>query len=304
MTARRTLRDAIELTAADDAAAGAELRGAGRVPRGASPGAGLAWRRRRSSPSTAICTWDRCCAVPTAWRSSTSMATRPRTPRRSRRTAPAARDVAAMRCSLDHVGRDRDPAGRARGHAWRRGSTRRWTRLPHDLPRGLAAAGQRGAARPAPARPFRVEQECRELLYAARFLPRWRYAPDGRHPCHGGLAMSDRPLPASSTTWWPSRLPWPGLRAVAHAPRRLPRRAPVSRARRAPGHGQRPGTRRRCAAARLRAAGLAAVAELASAEVGTVAGPGTLASRSPRRRAAWRRSRRWSAIAAGRAWSP
>jgi maltokinase len=24
---------------------------------------------------------------------------------------------------------------------------------------------------------FEVEQECRELIYAARFLPRWRYAP-------------------------------------------------------------------------------------------------------------------------------
>jgi maltokinase len=24
---------------------------------------------------------------------------------------------------------------------------------------------------------FEVEQECRELVYAARFLPRWRYAP-------------------------------------------------------------------------------------------------------------------------------
>ncbi|MFI5893647.1 hypothetical protein ACIA5D_26430 [Actinoplanes sp. NPDC051513] len=28
-------------------------------------------------------------------------------------------------------------------------------------------------------RPFEVEQECRELIYAARFLPRWRYAPMG-----------------------------------------------------------------------------------------------------------------------------
>ena len=28
-------------------------------------------------------------------------------------------------------------------------------------------------------RAFEVEQECRELLYAARFLPRWRYAPMG-----------------------------------------------------------------------------------------------------------------------------
>jgi len=28
-------------------------------------------------------------------------------------------------------------------------------------------------------RPFEVEQECRELIYAARFLPRWRYAPLG-----------------------------------------------------------------------------------------------------------------------------
>ncbi|MBO3746630.1 hypothetical protein J5X84_11185 [Streptosporangiaceae bacterium NEAU-GS5] len=29
------------------------------------------------------------------------------------------------------------------------------------------------------ARPFEIEQECRELIYAARHLPRWRYAPMG-----------------------------------------------------------------------------------------------------------------------------
>ena len=28
-------------------------------------------------------------------------------------------------------------------------------------------------------RPFEIEQECRELIYAARHLPRWRYAPMG-----------------------------------------------------------------------------------------------------------------------------
>jgi maltokinase len=42
--------------------------------------------------------------------------------------------------------------------------------------RELLAAG-RGTPDPVLLAAFEVEQECRELVYAARFLKRWRYAP-------------------------------------------------------------------------------------------------------------------------------
>jgi maltokinase len=44
---------------------------------------------------------------------------------------------------------------------------------------GLAAAGRSVVFEERLLRPFMVEQECRELIYSARFLPRWRYAPMG-----------------------------------------------------------------------------------------------------------------------------
>jgi len=91
---------------------------------------------------------------------------------------PAARDVAGMLCSLDHVGRIVDKQmGRLR-HA----EVERW--IAHSRHRFLSAYRRVLAdadrsdlldERLMPA--FEVEQECRELVYAARFLPRWRYAP-------------------------------------------------------------------------------------------------------------------------------
>jgi maltokinase len=80
---------------------------------------------------------------------------------------PIERDIAQMASSLDHVGRvvDERTAGRVRGivDAWiARTRGEFLATLDHD-PALLAAFG--------------VEQECRELVYAARFLPRWRYAP-------------------------------------------------------------------------------------------------------------------------------
>jgi maltokinase len=44
---------------------------------------------------------------------------------------------------------------------------------------GLADAGRADMLDRSLLRPFEVEQECRELIYAARHLPRWRYAPMG-----------------------------------------------------------------------------------------------------------------------------
>ena len=82
---------------------------------------------------------------------------------------PVERDLAQMLSSLDHVGRvvaarHAAPAGPI-VDAW-------IARTRADF---LAALG----ARPDPAllAAFEVEQECRELVYSARFLPRWRYAP-------------------------------------------------------------------------------------------------------------------------------
>lgn len=92
---------------------------------------------------------------------------------------PAARDVAQLATSVEHVAqvavkRRGLPAGRAAG----------WAHEARDLM--LGAYERRLAERGRPElldknliRPFEVEQECRELIYAARHLPRWRYAPMG-----------------------------------------------------------------------------------------------------------------------------
>ena len=61
------------------------------------------WPARRSSTSTATCTSARSCAGARGWRSSTSTATRWRR-RDGGLMHPAARDVAQMTRSLDHVG--------------------------------------------------------------------------------------------------------------------------------------------------------------------------------------------------------
>lgn len=93
---------------------------------------------------------------------------------------PAARDVAQMLCSLEHLAVvvDRRSAGRSTE------ALRHWARdASSDLLRayraGLTHEGLDALfdARLLPA--FMAEQSCRELLYAAQMLPRWRYAPLG-----------------------------------------------------------------------------------------------------------------------------
>ena len=91
---------------------------------------------------------------------------------------PAARDVAQMKTSLDHVGRV--VAERVDGALVVRVAT--WIAETTEAFLASYTAGLRAAGRPelfdeALLAPFEVEQECRELVYAARFLPRWRYAP-------------------------------------------------------------------------------------------------------------------------------
>ena len=77
---------------------------------------------------------------------------------------PRERDVAQMLTAIDHVGRVVEAQGGDDRSAWianvRAGFLGAVGAVDDDL---LAA--------------FEVEQECRELVYAARFLPRWRYAP-------------------------------------------------------------------------------------------------------------------------------
>jgi maltokinase len=92
---------------------------------------------------------------------------------------PAARDVAQLLTSLEHVAqiairrREADPAAMA---GWVRGARR--DLLAAYMSR-LAGHGRGELFEARLLRPFEIEQECRELIYAARFLPRWSYAPMG-----------------------------------------------------------------------------------------------------------------------------
>jgi maltokinase len=98
---------------------------------------------------------------------------------------PAERDIAQMASSLDHVGRvvargfgnDRDAA--AVIDAW-------IARTRRDLLGALDADPDLLAA-------FEAEQELRELVYAARFLPRWRDAPLGTLRARYGPPGADVP---------------------------------------------------------------------------------------------------------------
>ena len=95
------------------------------------------------------------------------------------RPQPAARDVAGMVQSIDHVGRvvsrrveGSDPA---RVGQWIVEARSRF------IGAYRARLDEKGKDRLLEDRlllPFQVEQECREYLYAERHLPRWRYVPD------------------------------------------------------------------------------------------------------------------------------
>ncbi|WP_169943892.1 hypothetical protein [Microbispora sp. H11081] len=92
---------------------------------------------------------------------------------------PAARDLAQLTTSVDHAGQvavRRRSAGRGATAAWAAAARRD---LAESYARTLAEAGRADLLDRSLLRPFEVEQECRELIYAARHLPRWRYAPMG-----------------------------------------------------------------------------------------------------------------------------
>ena len=106
-----------------------------------------------------------------------------RSPEQRLARQPAARDVAGMLASLDHVGRvvlhrteGLDDGQRARVHDWIASAQKGF--LDAYLSR-LAEAGEESLLDVRLVRPFQLQQECREFIYAARYLPHWRYAPEG-----------------------------------------------------------------------------------------------------------------------------
>jgi maltokinase len=80
---------------------------------------------------------------------------------------PVERDIAQMTSSLDHVGRIVDErTDGTRHHVVEEWVARTRGEFLAELDADVALLTA-----------FEVEQECRELVYAARYLPRWRYAP-------------------------------------------------------------------------------------------------------------------------------
>jgi maltokinase len=118
------------------------------------------------------------------------------TPAERMNRQPAARDVAGMLASIDHVARvvnyrteELDPRPAA---IW----------IPHAQDAFLAAyqvtlsaAGQRALLDDRLLVPLMLDQECREFVYSARHLPHWRYVPDAvltaMFPVEADVAPSD-----------------------------------------------------------------------------------------------------------------
>ena len=166
--ARRTLAEAIELTAADDPAAGAVLRAL-------EPGMATAIDRLLGERpiATQPVHGDLHVGQVLEWTDGLAVIDFDGNPAldadANALRQPVERDIAQMLSSLDHVGRvvaeRRPPRAIDTIERWI-GRTRR------DL---LGAVG--GTPDPVLLAAFEVEQECRELVYAAGFLKRWRYAP-------------------------------------------------------------------------------------------------------------------------------
>jgi maltokinase len=88
------------------------------------------------------------------------------------------RDVAAFVRSIDHLGRIA-----SRRRADRHEAVERWIASSRDgfldaYVGELDASGMAHLFDRSLLRPLEVAQECHEYVYAARFLPRWRYVPD------------------------------------------------------------------------------------------------------------------------------
>jgi maltokinase len=85
---------------------------------------------------------------------------------------PRERDVAQMTTSLEHVAQ---VAIKRRGTPSEQATA--WAREARE--RFLSTYRGRQPLDESLLKPYEIEQECRELIYAARHLPRWRYAPMG-----------------------------------------------------------------------------------------------------------------------------
>jgi maltokinase len=166
--ARRTLKEAIDLTADDDPAAGVVLRSL-------EPGMRASIDRLRldrpvvSQPVHG----DLHVGQVLEWAGGLAVIDFDGNPALDAEAnalrQPIERDLAQMLMSLDHVGRIVDV--RTSGAA--RDAIEGWiVRTRREL---LGAVG--GTPDAALLAAFEIEQECRELVYAARFLKRWRYAP-------------------------------------------------------------------------------------------------------------------------------
>jgi maltokinase len=115
---------------------------------------------------------------------------------------PAARDVAGYLQALDHVGRivvRRTPGVDARVvSSWIEAAQRAFLDAYRSR---LEQTGAAGLLQEELLDPLRVEQECRELLYAVRYDPTWRYVPDAAMAAL--LATSEEPpgppVPATPT---------------------------------------------------------------------------------------------------------
>ena len=109
---------------------------------------------------------------------------------------PAALDVVGMLASLDHVGRIvikcTDGADEVVVRGWIEAAQEAFL---HDYRDTLALSGHGDLLDERLLAPLRLQQEVRELLYAERHLPLWRYAPDG------ALVdlLPDLPAPADTT---------------------------------------------------------------------------------------------------------
>jgi len=99
---------------------------------------------------------------------------------------PAARDVAGMLASLDHVGRvvlrrteGLDPEAKERVLAWIEDAQREFL---HAYVEAIGEGGHPEVLDRSLLDAMQVQQECREYVYAARYLPHWRYVPDAALP--------------------------------------------------------------------------------------------------------------------------
>lgn len=102
------------------------------------------------------------------------------------RRQPAARDVAGMLASWDHVGRvvlhrtaGLDEAAVERVLNWIDDAQAAFVEAYREE---LAAGGRSSLLDESLLVAMQVQQECREYSYAARYLPHWRYVPDAALP--------------------------------------------------------------------------------------------------------------------------